>query len=261
MTTMMWLIGLGLLFAAIVFFYKRNGNGSRMIKQVGRIAVNEITSALNKLEDLEKSLTNSLIEARSKYKTYKENCATIFSLGIKITNEYKEQQAFISALENKIEQQKKSYERLATDELKEEIKFMLSKLNHHIEKRDLLKNQMDAQVEQDKTVTLNLIQFEKKIDELETKVNYVQTQYNIAKNKEMLIKMNNGNCDDGLYNISEIITKVQDYVNLVDGKEKVEEIVSSDDKFDVKLNQSIKYNALEEQFNDLMTSTKTTTVN
>lgn len=215
-----------------------------------RIAYNEIDSVLDKMESLEKSLKNALEEHQERYKQYKLNCAKIFSLEVELTNDVKSEETAISKMNAVLEKQKEVYYKSPSEDTKTTIMFFLGKLQHHESKKDVLKTHLMQQVEQNKQVTLNLKNYEHKISELKQKVDYVQTQIKIAKNKEMMMELNDGT--GSVYNISDVFERVQNYIAEVDGKSRVEEIVGNDEHIILQAEESVRNNDLNQRFEEFM---------
>lgn len=223
---------------------------TKLFKKIFRIAYNEVDSVLDKMESLEKSLKNALEEHQERYKQYKLNCAKIFSLEVELTNDVKSEETAISKMNAVLEKQKEVYYKSPSEDTKTTIMFFLGKLQHHESKKDVLKTHLMQQVEQNKQVTLNLKNYEHKISELKQKVDYVQTQIKIAKNKEMMMELNDGT--GSVYNISDVFERVQNYIAEVDGKSRVEEIVGNDEHIILQAEESVRNNDLNQRFEEFM---------
>lgn len=217
---------------------KRSKLGST-VKQAGRIIVNETKSILNQLEDFDKSLTNALYQSKEQYTKYKDNCGSIFSLEVKLTKELIEHENTKKQVDEKLKSLKSQYqqniENLETKQgIEDAISFYLEKQQNLIQTIDEKTAIINEQKTQNIKVTNNLKRYQQNIETLENKIDYVRTQYTIAKNKEMMNKFDDGS---GLYDLNEIFTQVKNYINKVDGDERVVDIVLESDRKEQQISE------------------------
>jgi len=233
-----------------------------LFKRMFRIVHNEADSILKKMEDMEKSLCNALSEYRERYKKYKGNCAQIFSLESELTKDLEVQEKLIAGINTSLITQKEMYQKNNDENIKSGIMYFLSKLQHHENIKKSIQEHLNQQIEQNKNVTINLRNSEQKISELSQKVEYVRTQIKIAKNKEMMMDLNDGT--GVVYDINEVFRDIEKYISDVDGRERVEEIVGTNQVIEIQVDELIKKTDLNEKFLEFMngndsTDTKTGT--
>jgi phage shock protein A len=208
---------------------KQAGHATDIVKQAGRIVVNETKAVLNKLEDLEKSLTNALTDVRNDFERFKKNCASIFELEAKLSKELLEQKSIHDGVEKELSSLKSKYKEANEQqkpELEAAISFFLEKLERCKNKIVSLEKMLAEQKIQNAKVESDIRNYRSKIDGIEDKIVYVKNQYNIAKNKELLIS--SGGSSSGVYNLDEIFRNVNDYINRVDGTVRVHEVVEEE---------------------------------
>lgn len=231
MSTIIALAGIAL--AAYLFwkFVKSDsGHASGIAKQAGRIVVNETKTILNKLENLEKSLNNVLVDVRTDFDKFKKNCATIFELEAKLTKDLIEQNTIKDGIQKELASMKTKYQSTQDEEtkkkLEEAISFFLEKLQRSETKITSIESMLAEQKEQNAKVEADIRNYKLKIEGVEDKISYVKNQYIIAKNKEML---NTTSCSNsGVYNLEEIFRNVNEYINRVDGVVRVTEVVETE---------------------------------
>lgn len=232
MTTIIALSGIAL--AAYLFWkFVKSGKGhaSDIVNQAGRIVINETKTILNKLENLEKSLNNVLVDVRADFDKFKKNCATIFELEAKLSKDLIEQKSIKDQIQKELVSLKTKYKSLEItgepkEKLEEAISFFLEKLQRSESKIASIEGMLAEQREQNAKVEGDIRNYKLKIEGVEDKISYVKNQYIIAKNKEML---NATSCSNsGVYNLEEIFRNVNEYINRVDGVVRVNEVIETE---------------------------------
>jgi phage shock protein A len=223
---------------------------AKLFKKLFRVAYNEIDSVLSKMESLERSLKNALEEHQDRYKAYKTNCGKIFALEVELGNDVNAEKTALASIESTLVKQKALYAKSPNDDTKSAIMYFLDKQQHHESKLESLTANLQQQIEQNKKVTVNLRDYERKISELKQKVDYVQTQIKIAKNKEMMMELSSGT--GNVYDISEVFTNVQKYIAEIDGKERVESIVGETNAIVQQCEESVREDETNRRFVEFM---------